>query len=642
MISLFRRAASSWIVLGLLGLVIVAFIVTGIGDPFGGRGSATTVAEVAGQKISDVQLSNQFDRQLQALRQEQPGITAAQLVEGDGLEGVLERLIGSEALMAMADKLGLVASKRQVDAEIANVPAFRGPDGRFSEMTFRERIQAQGLEEAAVRAEIGGDVVRRQLLALVDNPSITPRLLAEPFAALQLERRTLQIGAIPVQGFSNVAAPSEADINAYYRKNIARFTLPERRKISYALIDRAVIAASVVPAEADFAAYYKDHAAEFVASEKRALSQVVVQSRSDADTIVRRVSAGEPLAAVAAEVAGFSAEDLSLGTLTKAELATTVSEAVADAAFKVAEGKMAAPIKSDFGWHVVRADKIVAQPARTLAAVRDEIAPAVKAELVEKSIADMTGRADDAFADGANLAEVAKDLGLTTVSLPPVTSDGLTLGKTDARLDDRIRPLIERAFKYDPDEDAAVDEIAPGLQAIIDVEEVLPPTAIPLDDLKLQVAGAIRFERQLQAAKATADEIVAGVRSGKPMAGLFGVRKLPAPQSITARRIELSQRQQAIPAPVSLGFALPKGEVRAIAQPQSGAYFVVHVADVIPGNPAEAPAFIDSLRSQMREAAAGEIAQNFVGAIMADVGVKRFPDAIERMKQQYVGTAPAQ
>ena len=39
MITFFRKALSSWVVLALLGLVLVAFIVTGIGDPFGGSGA---------------------------------------------------------------------------------------------------------------------------------------------------------------------------------------------------------------------------------------------------------------------------------------------------------------------------------------------------------------------------------------------------------------------------------------------------------------------------------------------------------------------------------------------------------------------------------------------------------------------------
>ena len=638
MISFFRKALSSWIVLALLGLVLVAFIITGIGDPFGGGPAATTVAEVAKDDISDAQLSSQFDRQLATVRQEQPGITAAQAVRGGMLEGVLERLIGSQALTAMGGKLGLGPSKRQVDAEIASIAAFRGPDGRFSEDVYRRTIGAQGLTEDMVRREIGGDVVRRQLLGLVDSIPMTPRKLAEPFTALQLEQRTIDIGAVPAQSFP---APtlSDTDIEAFYKKNIANYTVPERRRLTYALIDSAEITKTVQVTDAALADYYKRHADEFAASETRTLRQVVVQDKAQADTIAKRVNAGEDFAAVAQEVAGYSETDMELGTLSRSTLAGQTAEAVADAAFKAASGKVAGAVQSEFGWHVVHVDAVVAKPARTLAEVKDEIRPAVEAELAENAVADIIEKADDALADGSSIADVAKDLNLAVVRVPPVTSEGLTLGESGLQLDQRIRPLIERAFATEENDEPTVEDISDTLHALKDVEEVEPPTPVPLAEIKPQVTAALTFERRMDAAKAVADKVVAGLKAGKTLAALLAENKLPPAQSFTARRIEIAARREPVPPPISLGFALAKGDVRALAQPRNAAWFVVHVADVKPGNLAEAPAFLDQMRGQMQTAATNEYAQNFVAAIMADVGVKRNPKALERLKQRYLGTA---
>lgn len=637
MISFFRKALSSWIVLALLGLVLVAFIVTGIGDPFGGGPAANAVAEVAGEDVTDAQLSSQFDRQLATIRQEQPGITAAQAVRGGMLEGVLERLIGSQALTAMGEKLGLGPSKRQVDAEIASIAAFRGPDGRFSEDVFRQAIGAQGLTEDMVRREIGGDVVRRQLLGLVDSIPMTPRKLAEPFTALQLEQRTLELGAIPAQSFP-VPTLSDADLEAFYKKNIANYTVPERRRITYALIDNAEIAKTVKVTDAAFADYYKRHASEFAASETRTLRQVV-QDKAQADTIAKRVNAGEDFAAVAKDVAGYGETDIELGTLSKSALADQTADAVADAAFKAASGKIAGPVQSEFGWHVVHVDAVVTKPARTLAEVKDEIRPAVEADLAANAVADIVEKADDALAEGASVAEAAKDLGLTVVRIPPVTSEGLTLGESGLQLDQRIRPLIERAFATEENDEPTVEDVSETLHALMDVEEVVPPTPVPLAEIKPQITAALTFERQMAAAKAVADKIVVGLKAGKPLAALLAENKLPPAQSFTARRIEIAARREPVPPPISLGFALAKGDARALAQPRNGAWFVVHVADVKPGNFAEAPAFLDQMRSQMQTAATNEYAQNFVAAIMANVGVKRNDKALERLKQRYLGTA---
>ena len=58
MISFFRRWLSSPIVLVLFALVVVAFVIVGIGNPLGGGAPAGgTVAEVGDQEISAARLS---------------------------------------------------------------------------------------------------------------------------------------------------------------------------------------------------------------------------------------------------------------------------------------------------------------------------------------------------------------------------------------------------------------------------------------------------------------------------------------------------------------------------------------------------------------------------------------------------------
>ncbi len=638
MITFFRNALSSWVVLAILGLVIVAFIITGVGDPFSSGPSATTIAEVGDNDVTDARLSNQFDRRLQTARQDDPSLSTEAAISQGAMEQVLEQLIGADALAAMADTLGLAASKRQIDGEIASMPAFRGPDGRFSETTYRELLASQNLNEATFRSEIGGDIVRRQMLGLVQDLSATPRTLVEPFAALQLESRKLQLGFVPARAFADVKAPDDAEIEAYYKTNIARYTIPERRVISYALLETAAIAAGLTITDKAIEDDYKDRSDVYDAQEERALSQVVVQTKADAEKIAARVAAGETFADVAADVAGYAASDLSLGSQTREALAATVSKSVADSAFATDKGALTAPIQTEFGWHLVRVDDITTKAARPLADVRQEIEDRLRKTMAENKAADLIGEADDAFADGNNIAEVAKDLGLEVVTLPAVTAQGQTLESTDLELDERVRPLIERAFAYDADEDPVVEEAAPGLHALLKVKEIVPATPVPLADIKPQIQAAMIFERQMAAAKSAAEQIITDAKTGKSLTELMRARRLPPMQQIEARRIELLARKEPVPPPITLGFALPEGEYRAFPDARSGAYVIVYVEKITPANLEEAQSFVSTLRSQLRQGATGEWAQDFVSAIMADVGVKRYPDALERLKKRYLGT----
>jgi parvulin-like peptidyl-prolyl isomerase len=624
--------------LAIFALVLVAFIVTGIGDPFGGGPAPTTVAEVGGHDITTTTLTDQFDRQMQALRQETPALTNEEAVRGGAIEGVLERLIGAEALALMGDELGLTVSKRQVDAEIVSFPAFRGPDGRFSETAFRQVLAAQRLDEAALRDEIGGDLVRQQLLATVEDLSLTPKTLVKPYADLQLESRKVVIGAVPAQSFE-VDAPTDADIAAYYKSNIARFTMPERRRITYALIERDKVASGIEVSDQAIKDYYDKHPETYGSREERALSQVVVPSKADADKLIGLVKDGKTFAEAAKEVANYAPEDLALGSQTEKGLAETISKDVATAAFAAEQGELTPPVESSFGWHVLRVDAINTKPAQPLAEVKDEIAALLRTEMTEDKVAEVVAKADDELAEGANINEVAKDLGLEVQTLPALTKDGQTLEKTDLKLDERLRPLIELGFKYDPDESAAVEELSPSLYAVIDVEAAIPPTPVPLEQVKTQAAAALTFERQMEAASKAADEIVSAVKSGKSLADELAGRKLPKPQTLEARRVQLAAeaRQRPIPAPITLGFALPEGSVQAIPQPQQAAVYIVDVEEVTPGNSDESPPFVSSLQSQLHQAAPSEWAQSLVGAIVHEVGVERNPKAINTLKQRYLG-----
>src|SRR3546814_12464585 len=73
MIGLIRRAMSSWLVLGLLGLVLIAFIVTGVGDPFGSMGGGgRRLAQAGGAAIPAAQVRQQPHRPVRAARPQAP------------------------------------------------------------------------------------------------------------------------------------------------------------------------------------------------------------------------------------------------------------------------------------------------------------------------------------------------------------------------------------------------------------------------------------------------------------------------------------------------------------------------------------------------------------------------------------------
>jgi peptidyl-prolyl cis-trans isomerase D len=239
MFTTIRKWLGSWVVLAILGLVIVAFIITGIQDPFGGgaRGEGV-LAHVGAATVTEQESQRLFQRAVDRARETNPDMTTQQAAREGALDQLLGEVIAARALEQFARKQGVVAGDAAVDAEIIRQPAFQF-GGRFSQTAYENALKAQGMTDREVREGLAGDLLRRKLLAPLAYAFPIGRGQAEPYAALLLESRAGLIGVVPSQAMTLTAEPTPADLETFYRENRVAFTTPERRGYRYALIDPA-------------------------------------------------------------------------------------------------------------------------------------------------------------------------------------------------------------------------------------------------------------------------------------------------------------------------------------------------------------------------------------------------------------------
>lgn len=640
MITFFRKALSSWVVLALLGLVLVAFIVTGIGDPFGGTGPAQgSLVKVGEQNITETEFRQQFDRLLQRAREQNPTATAEQAAREGAVEQLVDQLAGASALEQFGRDQGLAFSEAAVDRQIASIPAFQIA-GRFDQATYEQALAAQRISDRQLRDAIRGDAIRRQLLVPVSLGTQAPSALAEPYASLLLELRKGQIATVPTDRITGIPTPTDAQLNAHYQANRRNYTLPERRAFRYALITKADIVSRISIPDADIKRYYDERQETYGGVEQRQLSQVVVQDQAVAQRIAARAKAGESFPAVAAQLAGYGASDLTLGTLNQARLAETTSAEIARAAFASAAGGVVGPVRSEFGWHVLRVDGVVPGRARPLSEVRDEIVTALLAERAEDRLSDQIAEIEDALADGQSFADVVATHKLSAVQVPSVTRDGRTTDRSGFQLNPQAAPLVTRAFEASAGDEPTVQEINKDTFAVLEVTDVTQPTPVPLAQIRPAVAADwLRSQRQ-QRAKAMADAIVAEVRQGTPLAQALAKRGLRAPQPYSGRRVETARDGQ-VPPPLALMFTLPKGAVRSLEGPNNLGYFIVKVDEVTPGDPKASPQILQATLAQIEQNIGDELLTQFAHAVGSEIGIERNNRAIQELKARYLGQAPA-
>ncbi len=621
---------------GIIGLSFALADVSGSGS-FGGVAGGDRVALVGDKRIGTAALSQAATSALDGAREKDPKVTMQALIARGGLNDVLEQLIDRAAIAVFGEQHGIIAGSRLVDSEIAKIGAFRGLDGNFSDDAYRQVLQQRGLNDAQVRDDIAAGLVARQILVPAAFGATFPRDMALRYAALLKERRVGAIALLPSAAFAPQSPPSDAEIKNYYDSHRNAYLRPERRTIRFASFDESALKNVAAPTDAEIAARYNANRAQYAASETRQVTQLILPTEAGARAVLAEVAGGKSLE-TAATAKGLSTARLD--KLVKPALGAQSSQAIAEATFAASRGKIAGPLKSSLGWHLMRIDGIDTKPARTLDQVRGELTTTLAAAKRRAALTDFSARIEEQFDNGGNLADVAKELGLTISQTQPLTADGAVYGKPGEQAPPVLARIIQTAFAMEGEGQPQLAEIEAGKTFLVfDVGSLAASAAAPLAEIKAGVAGDLALQKGSVAARVAADKVLAAARKGTDLGAAMaaiGVA-MPPVDRVDMNREQLAANGQQVPAPLALLFSMAEGTVKLLPGPRNRGYYVVALKDIVPGNVAANDPVIAAAQRELGQLAGREYAEALRRAIRAEVGVSRNETAIGAVSRQLTG-----
>jgi len=632
MISWFRRLSKSVIGITLSVVFLVAilagFALQDIHSVGAGSFGFTpgTLAKVGDGQVTERELSALMQRRLNQLRQQNPQADYASMA-GD-FPRILESLIQDRALLEFARENGLTISKRMIDAEIVKLPGTKGLNGQFSDEAYQNFLRQQRLTDAEVRDSIGTSLATRMLLGPASaNPRI-PVGVATPYASMLLEAREAEIGLVPAGLFAaGIPDPTDADIQAFYKQNSGRYLVPEQRVLSIATAGPEQVA-KVAATDQEIEAYYKANQQTYGGSETRNLSQIIIQSEGQARALAQKARGGG--------IAGAT----SLKAVDRAKLADIAGDEVAAATFRAKAGEVVGPIHSDLGWHVIKVESVSAASGKALSAVKSEIAAKVTADKRKQALADLVGKIEDSLADGASLAEAAKAAGLQVMRTPQITAGGIARSQPGFKLAPELAPAIKAGFDLGEGDEPVVEPLPNDAgYALVGLDEVVTAAPAPLASIRDQVESDWKEKQARDKARTVATAIADKTSKGADMKAAIesaGV-KLPPPQKVAKRRIELSAANGKVPPALAMMFSLAQGRSRMVADPGGKGFIIIKVTKIVPGNASLQPGLISRTQSEFQQAVPNEYAEQMARAIQADVGVKRNDSAIADAKRRIIG-----
>jgi peptidyl-prolyl cis-trans isomerase D len=589
MLQKIRDRISGWFAAVFLGAIAVVFIFWGI------QFESTVTNEAASVNGEDIpaRLVQQAwqDRQTelhQQVRDELP----PDLVRAEQQQ-LVDGFIDRELLVQRARKSGYRVSDRELAETLQQIPALQ-VDGQFSRDRYTALLRQQGRSEAEFEREFRRDLETNQLRNSIALSSFVTPTEMQRRIALEGELRDVAYAVIPTAGFAaNVEVTPEA-VAAHYEKNRTQYVTPETVALQYLKLDLADIAGNVQVTEENLHKYYEETAARLETPERRKASHILVESggddaaaKNEAAELAARAKGGEDFAALARAHSNDLGSRSGGGDLGWATREAYVKE-FSDALFAMQkEGEITGPVRTQFGYHIIRLDGIEAPHVRSFEEVRAELEPEYRREVAQNEFYEKSQQlADESFAALSELDSVAKKLGL-----PLQTVDGFTRQGGGALGNDR--KVIEAAFSDEVLQDRQNSQpiqLGEDSVVVLRVADHQPSKQRPLDEVRDEIAAELREEGARKAAAEAAAALARRIDAGEPL----GAVAVSAGATATVRQtVDRQGRSDAngTPMPPELVKAVfqaprPAGEGKTsvgTATLASGDQAVFVVSDVRPG-----------------------------------------------------------
>jgi len=514
-----RDNSQGWIAKTIIGIIVVLLALTGFDAIFNAASNSQTAAEVNGEEISRYDLDQAMNMQRRQLAQQlgsdfDPSMLDERLLRNAALGSLIDRML----LLQSAKSADFAFSREALDQLILQTPEFQ-VDGAFNAARFDQVLQQMGYSRVQFRQLLEQEMLIGQLRAGISGTGFVTDQQVENFARLEMQTRDFDTLTVPAR--SDAIEVSDEQVSEYYEANADRFRTPERVIVEYVELKKESFFDQVEVSDEELQALYQKQIANL--AEQRRAAHILIETGAESsddeakakiDEIAARVKGGEDFAAVAKEVSqdpGSAKEGGDLGFAGPGVYDPAFEEAL----YALKEGEVSAPVRSEFGWHIIKLLGVQSPEVPSLESMRPELVRELKAQQVEQRFVEVSKQLEDSAFEASDLAQPAQELGLMVQTTEPFGRDG---GQGIAA----NRQVVQAAFSDEVLVDGAnssVIELDPDTSIALRVKKHLQPAAIPLADVRDDIVEQLQQSLAAERAREKGERLLADLRDGKQADG---------------------------------------------------------------------------------------------------------------------------
>ena len=514
MLSLMRKHATSWLIKIILGAIVVVFVLWGVGSWTSQRSGM--VATVNGEMITADDYRVAYKSLIEQVRQSFGNNLNDELIKTLQLDKqALNQLIDRALMRQAASELEMRISDEELSRSIRNISAFQTA-GVFDPRQYQGVLNRNDMTPEAFEISQRDALLMDKLNNLItDSVKVSDQEAKEWFmwndAMVDLDFFLLE-----TDRYTDITLTPE-ETQKYFESRKESYKTEPALKVHYVKFEPKAWTSKVDISDDEIQAYYDDHPSEFqnpktvearhilIEVDQDAGSEKVAEAKSRIEDILQKVREGQDFAELAKQYSEGPSKDKGgyLGTFKREAMV----KPFADKAFSMKPGEISDPVRTRFGWHLIKVEKVNAADTTPLAAARDDIRKKLVDEYAKMLAYDAAEAVFDAAFEGGTLAEAAADQQLKVNTTDFFTRQGPSTGIQDKA------GFAKIAFDLPEEQVSEIQDLGDGYYLL----EIFEKRAARIPDLaeaEDKVKADLIKEKKNEKAKIDAEALLSALKDG--------------------------------------------------------------------------------------------------------------------------------
>lgn len=518
MLTKIREKAQGAFAWGILIVICVPFALWGIQN-YLDTGKEAPVASVGDKDFFQRDVNKAYEQYSQNLQ----GMT----IDEQSLKAqALEKLIKDEVLLQYVHAKGLVTTDDTAREFIQSLPYFQ-VDGKFDDKRYKTMLNLQKMSSAEFVNRIKSALIMEQFQRSIIDSSFATKYDVESFFKIQNQQRDVDYVTVAVQ--KTAEQPTEEEITAYYQQHQDAYQTPEQVSIEYIELSLEDIAKTIAVTDDKLKAYYEEQKDQYTTAERRKISHILfaINDKTDEKTALEKALnakkelANKDFAAVAAEVSDDKLTAKTGGDLGLFNVGV-MEKSFEDAASALKLGEVSNPVKSAFGYHLIKVTELAPGEVKPFDSVKNEVTKAYQKTQAENAFYEAGETLTEmSYENPDNLKTVADALGVTIKKSALFTKDK---GESIAA-EEKVRSAAFTEEVLHGNNSAPI-ELGTDSLVVLRLLEHKAAAAREKKDVKPEIVAVLQSDKARRQAAETAKKIKAKLQAGDSIQAVAAENKL--------------------------------------------------------------------------------------------------------------------